>query len=170
MSQAVSQATPPPKIGGLDEKGEPVIDQNFRNQNCDDIIAAVRLHELTHRSFFLGYSIDHFLSILMPSRLLRLRAESEVVAYGAEKEFLNGKADALEKKCKPTASATTPNGITYTAKRCESSPWGTWKLTISGPMTGQGTLTVNEAGASGPWSATAMVSGAGVAISQTGQA
>src|SRR5262249_6959168 len=73
MSQPVGNTAAPTKIGGLDESGEPVIDQNFRNSNCDDIIQAVRLHELTHRSFFLGYSLDHFLSgLMMRSRHLRL--------------------------------------------------------------------------------------------------
>jgi len=169
MSQPVNSNTAAPtKIGGLDDKGEPVVDQNFRNNNCDDIVQAVRLHELTHRTFYLNYSLDNFLSMLMiRSRHERIRAESEVVAHRAEKEFLKGRLKEIEKKCARTATVTTPNGITYTATRCESGPFGPWKLSVSGPMNGQGTVNVVDGG-SGSWSATATVSGAGVALTQTG--
>jgi len=169
MTQPVGDAEEPQKIGGMNSKGEPIIDEGFQSQNCDDIIAGVRLHEAAHKQFFLAFSLDRIVSELMSSNLLWLRAESEVEAYRAEKEFLKGKAEELEKKCGRTATATTPNGITYTAIRCEASPWGPWKLTVSGPMAGQGTVTV-EQGGSGTWSANTVVSGAGVAIQQTGSA
>jgi hypothetical protein len=167
MSQPVTQASTPTKIAGLDANGEPVIDKSFAARNCDTIVQAVQLHEDTHRQFFL--SPGNVLAAGISSNLLRLRAESEVVSYRAEKEFLQTKADELEKKCKRSATCTTPNGITYTAKRCEASPWGEWTLTVSGAMSGHGTVTVSEHGA-GSWSASTTVGGLPVAITQTGHA
>ena len=65
-----------------------MIDQNFRNQNCDDIIAAVRLHGINPPEFLLRLvdrpfplDLDAFCASCACGR------ESEVVAYGAEKEF-----------------------------------------------------------------------------------
>lgn len=103
MSQPSSDAAAEPaKIGGLNSKGEPIIDEKFEQANCDIILEGVRLHEATHKDFFLAFSLSRFASILMPSNLLWLRAESEVEAYRAEKEFLAKKAKELEKakKCK----------------------------------------------------------------------
>lgn len=102
MSQPASNAAEPAKIGGLNSKGEPILDEKFEQANCDIILEGVRLHEATHKDFFLAFSLSRFASILMPSNLLWLRAESEVEAYRAEKEFLTAKAKELEKskKCK----------------------------------------------------------------------
>jgi hypothetical protein len=167
MSQPVTQTGAPSKIAGLDANGEPVIDKNFAGENCDTIVQAVLLHENTHKQFFL--SPGNVLAAGISDNLLRLRAESEVVSYRAEKEFLQEKADELEKKCKRTATCTTSNGITYTAKRCGASPWGEWTLTVSGPMSGHGKVTVSEKGG-GSWSAEATVAGVPVTITQTGRA
>ena len=170
MSQAVAEGEEPAKIGGLNAKGEPVIDEGFQQQNCAVIIEAVHLHERTHKDFFLAISLSRATSVLMPSNLLWLRAESEVEAYRAEKEYLKARAAELEKKCSQSATATTPNGITYTATRCDSSPWGEWKLSVSGAMAGQGTLTLEETSSGGSWSATTTVAGVPATIRQTGKA
>jgi len=169
MSQSVQPGEEPPKIGGMNKLGEPIIDQNFQDQNCDTIVEAVRVHEQAHKRYYLAFSLDRIVSEMMPANLLWLRAESEVEAYRAEQEFLKAKAEELEKKCGRTATATTPNGITYTATRCEASPWGPWKLTVSGPMSGQGTVNVSEGGG-GTWSATCTLAGAPMALSQNGSA
>jgi hypothetical protein len=97
MSQPVTRTSTPPTIGGLNANGEPVIDNNFASENCDTIVEAVRLHEARHEEFYT--SLLHVSEVLFPSSHKRLRAESEVVSYRAEKEFLQAKADELEKKC-----------------------------------------------------------------------
>src|SRR5262249_15731535 len=107
MSQPIGEMAEPPKIGGINTKREPIIDQNFQNANCDDIIEGVRLHEEMHRAYFLAFSLSRFVSELMESNLLWLRAESEVESYRVEKEFLTKRADEIEKKCGRTATATT---------------------------------------------------------------
>ncbi len=108
MGQPASDAAEPAKIGGMNAKGEPILDEKFEQANCDDILQAVRLHEATHKDFFLAFSLSRFASILMPSNLLWLRAESEVEAYRAEKEFLKSAAAKLakDKKCKKSYRAT----------------------------------------------------------------
>lgn len=100
MREPLQASQAPTKIGGLNEKGEPIIDDAYRMANCDEIVEAVRVHERAHRDFFTGYSLDHVLSTLMESRLLRLRAESEVVSYRAGKAYLLPEKQKLETKCK----------------------------------------------------------------------
>jgi hypothetical protein len=87
------------KAGELNEQGEPVVNPDFAQVNCDDIVEGVRIHETAHRTFFL--SPGNFLEgATMTSRHLRLRSESEVVSYRAQKEFIKEKLDALKNRCK----------------------------------------------------------------------
>jgi len=175
MGQAVGTGEEPPQIGGLNPKGEPVIDENFQSQNCDDVIAAVRLHEEAHKGFFLAISLSRFSSELMPANLLWLRSESEVEAYRAEKDFLQGKADELQKKCKKSYQASGHSGeldfsglvcdlekpftvsgsrINYKFQFSPSSPAaGTVKITAAaGPITeeGGGTYAIEGADTENP--------------------
>jgi len=87
------------KIAGLSEKGEPVVDEDFQNSNCDDIIEAEKEHERKHKEFYLSF--PQVFDVVMTSRLQRLRAESEVESYRAQKTFLEKKYADLKLKCLP---------------------------------------------------------------------
>lgn len=93
------------KVAGLNSAGEPVIDDDFKKNNCDDILEAEHLHEQTHREFFLSF--PHVLEVPMTSRLLRLRAESEVESYRAHKAFLDNKLTELKLRCTTQADRST---------------------------------------------------------------
>jgi hypothetical protein len=173
MRQPVDVSAVPKNIGSTNVKGEPVIDQDITAQSCDEIVQGMKLREDTHKRFYQTYAPAQTRSTLAPGLVLQVRAEAEVVSNRAEKEFLNGKVDELRRRCTVSAgtlfaSATTENGITYTATRCDRSPWGTWMLVVSGAMSGRGTLTISENSGTGAWSANASVPGAGMTISQTG--
>lgn len=85
------------KVAGLNEKGEPVVDDDFQKNNCDDIIEAEKEHERKHKDFYLSF--PQIFDVVMSSRLLRLRAESEVESYRAQKTFLEKKLAELKLKC-----------------------------------------------------------------------
>ena len=86
-------------IGGLDKDGEVKIDDAFVQSHTDEIVEGVRVHERAHRDFFL--SPGNVLEAgLMSSRHLRIRSESEVVSYGAQKAFLDETLKAIRKRCK----------------------------------------------------------------------
>jgi hypothetical protein len=86
------------KVAGLNAFGEPVISEEFRKANCDEIVEAERVHEATHEKFYLSF--PHFLEAgAMSSRHLRVRAESEVESYRAQKAYLTRQLDELEKRC-----------------------------------------------------------------------
>ena len=85
------------KVAGLNEKGEPVIDNDFEKNNCDDVIEAEKVHERKHKDFYLSF--PQIFDVVMSSRLLRLRAESEVESYRAQKTFLGNKLAELKLKC-----------------------------------------------------------------------
>ncbi|MGA6828475.1 hypothetical protein ACO9S2_12765 [Nitrospira sp. NS4] len=85
------------KVAGLNEKGEPVVDDDFQKNNCDDVIEAEKEHERKHKEFYLGF--PQIFDVVMSSRLLRLRAESEVESYRAQKSFLEKKIAELKLKC-----------------------------------------------------------------------
>lgn len=87
------------KVAGLTEKGEPVVDEDFQNSNCDDVIEAEKEHERKHKEFYLGF--PQVFDVVMTSRLQRLRAESEVESYRAQKTFLEKKYADLKLKCLP---------------------------------------------------------------------
>lgn len=85
------------KVAGLNEKGEPVVDDDFQKNNCDDVIEAEKVHERKHKDFYLSF--PQIFDVVMSSRLLRLRAESEVESYRAQKTFLANKIAELKLKC-----------------------------------------------------------------------
>lgn len=85
------------KVAGLSKEGEPVLDEDFKKNNCDDIIEAEHVHEQAHKDFYLSF--PKILEAGMSSRLLRLRAESEVESYRAHKTFLEKKLSELKLKC-----------------------------------------------------------------------
>lgn len=85
------------KVAGVSPEGEPVVDDDFKKTNCDDIIEAEHVHERAHRDFYLSF--PKVLEVPMTSRLLRLRAESEVESYRAHKAFLEKKLAELKLKC-----------------------------------------------------------------------
>ena len=87
------------KVAGLSDKGEPVVDDEFQNNNCDDIIEAEKEHERKHKEFYLSF--PQVFDVVMTSRLQRLRAESEVESYRAQKTFLEKKYADLKLKCLP---------------------------------------------------------------------
>lgn len=85
------------KVAGLSEKGEPVVDEDFQKNNCDDVIEAEKEHERKHTAFYLSFFRAP--DVLMTPRLQRLRAESEVESYRAQKTFLAKKLADLKLKC-----------------------------------------------------------------------
>lgn len=101
IREQVQQVETPQTAGGLDKNGEPVVNEDFAQAHCDDIVEGVRLHERAHKDFFL--SAGNVENVLMSSRHMRLRAESEVVSYRTQKEFLDKKLEALKKRCKRIA-------------------------------------------------------------------
>jgi len=116
MHEPIKKTDVGKKIGGLDKNGEPVIDANFEQNQCSDIVEAVRVHERAHKDFYL--SPGNVLEAGMSSRLLRLRAESEVVAHRAQKNYLQEKIQTLCQKPKmafssksrsPNRYASSPN-------------------------------------------------------------
>jgi hypothetical protein len=93
------------KVAGLNEAGEPVVNDDFKKNNCDDIIEAEHIHEQAHRDFYLSF--PKVLEVPMTSRLLRLRAESEVESYRKHKAFLDRKLKELKLKCLTKADRST---------------------------------------------------------------
>lgn len=87
------------KVAGLTEKGEPVVDEDFQKHNCDDVVEAEKEHERKHKEFYLSF--PQVFEVVMTSRLQRLRAESEVESYRAQKTFLQKKYADLKLKCMP---------------------------------------------------------------------
>lgn len=85
------------KVAGLSQEGEPIIDDDFKKNNCDDVIEAEHVHERAHKDFYLSF--PKIFDAGMSSRLLRLRAESEVESYRAHKTFLEKKLSELKLKC-----------------------------------------------------------------------
>jgi len=86
MHQPIDLSVVPKKIGGLTNNGEPIFDPEFEARNCDEIVQGVREHEETHKRFFFSHPGQ-----VLTGDLLRVRAESEVESYRAEKEYLNRK-------------------------------------------------------------------------------
>ncbi|OGB25707.1 MAG: hypothetical protein A3I66_04810 [Burkholderiales bacterium RIFCSPLOWO2_02_FULL_57_36] len=98
MREPIVQVETPEKAGGLNDDGEVIINEDFAQSHCDEIVEGVRVHERAHRDFFL--SPGNFLEGgLMSSRHMRLRSESEVISYRTQKAFLEQKLDALKKQC-----------------------------------------------------------------------
>jgi hypothetical protein len=85
------------KVAGVSPEGEPVVDDDFKKSNCDDIINAEHVHEQAHKDFYLSF--PKVFDVLMSSRLLRLRAESEVESYRKHKAFLEKTLSELKLKC-----------------------------------------------------------------------
>ena len=85
------------KVAGVSPEGEPVVDDDFKKSNCDDIIEAEHVHEQAHKDFYLSF--PKVFEVPMSSRLLRLRAESEVESYRKHKAFLEKTLAALKLKC-----------------------------------------------------------------------
>lgn len=106
MNEPVELSDAPQKIGGMNDKGEPIVNKDFEDQNCDGIVQGVKLHENTHREFFYSHPLD----VLLSWRLLRVRAESEVPSYRAEQKFLNQQVSDLEKTCQPKVQRSSQSG------------------------------------------------------------
>jgi hypothetical protein len=94
MHDPIHQIEKVDKAGGLNDKGEPIVNENFVKTHCDDIVEGIRVHERAHRDFF--YSPGNVVDVPMRSRHLRLRSESEVVSYRIQKAFLKEKLDAAK--------------------------------------------------------------------------
>lgn len=86
------------KVAGLNEQGEPVISEEFRKSHCDEIVEAERVHEEMHKKFYLSFP-NILESATMPSKHIKLRAESEVESYRAQKVYLQKQLDDLDKRC-----------------------------------------------------------------------
>ena len=95
MNAPVGPSDVPKKIGGLSDKGEPMVDKDFEDQNCDGIVQGVKLHEREHKRFYYSHPLD----VLQSSTHLRLRAESEVESYRAEQKLLKQQVSNLETGC-----------------------------------------------------------------------
>lgn len=85
------------KVAGVSPEGEPVVDDDFKKNNCDDVIEAEHVHEQAHKDFYLSF--PKVFEVPMTSRLLRLRAESEVESYRKHKAFLEKKLAELKLRC-----------------------------------------------------------------------
>lgn len=85
------------KVAGVSPEGEPVVDNEFKKNNCDDVIEAEHVHEQAHTDFYLSF--PKIFEVPMSSRLLRLRSESEVESYRKHKAFLEKKLAELKLKC-----------------------------------------------------------------------
>jgi hypothetical protein len=95
MTAPIGQIETPEKAGGLDKNGEPVVNAAFQASNCDEIVEGVKVHERAHRDFFL--SADKLAEgSALTWRLLRTRAESEVVSYRAQTAYLKGVLEKLK--------------------------------------------------------------------------
>jgi hypothetical protein len=105
------------KVAGLSEEGEPTIDDDFKKNNCDDIIEAEHIHERAHKDFYLSF--PKIFDVVMSSRLLRLRAESEVESYRAHKTFLEKKLAELKLKCVTKLDRSTKQQLQQAAARRE---------------------------------------------------
>jgi hypothetical protein len=93
------------KVAGLSDAGEPVVNDDFKKNNCDDIIEGEHVHEQAHRDFYLSFR--KIIDAGMSSRLLRLRAESEVESYRTHKAFLDNKLTEQKLKCMTKADRST---------------------------------------------------------------
>ena len=117
MHEPIQKIEIPEKAGSMDQNGEPIVNETFKQAHCDDIVEGVRVHERAHREFFLslGNLIQGKASAIAP--LLSVRSESEVVSYRKQKVFLTDKLEKLkcDNQWKGTISYTVIK--TYTTKR-----------------------------------------------------
>jgi hypothetical protein len=96
VREPIQEVEKPATAGGLDDNGEPVVNDDYAQSHCDTMVRGVQTHELAHADFFRD---PVNFSFATSTQLLRLRAESEVVSYRAQKEYLVKKLEELEKKC-----------------------------------------------------------------------
>lgn len=100
MHQSVQQIEKVQKAGGLDKDGEVIISPTFAETHCESIVEGVRVHERAHKDFYL--SPGNFIEGgFFSSAHFKLRSESEVESYRAQKAFLERELKALKERCKP---------------------------------------------------------------------
>lgn len=141
MRESVQQIERPQTAGGLNMDGEVVVNNEFAQSHCDEIVEGVRVHERAHRDFFLSPG-NAIIGGLMSSQHLRLRSESEVVSYRTQKAFLEQKLEALKKQCRKLSfkgvtidcTMRTPACSIRTGQKIAGSVCGdplkeTWKIT-----------------------------------------
>jgi hypothetical protein len=117
IREPIQQIERPQTAGGFDKDGEVIINVDFSKSHCDEIVEGVRLHERTHRDFYL--SPGNFIEGgLMSSRHLRLRSESEVVSYRAQKAFLDQELGTLKKRCKKYRATGQDGPVVYSGVIC----------------------------------------------------
>lgn len=100
MHQSVQQIEKVQKAGGLDKDGEVIVSPTFAETHCEGIVEGVRVHERAHKDFYL--SPGNFIEGgFFSSAHFKLRSESEVESYRAQKAFLERELAALKQRCKP---------------------------------------------------------------------
>lgn len=104
IREPIQQIERPRTAGGLDQNGEVIVNDDFAKSHCDEIVEGVRVHERAHEVFYrsLGLRLQGGHMIY---RLLRTRAESDVISYTAQKTFLEKELEALRNRCKYTITA-----------------------------------------------------------------
>lgn len=139
VREPIQKVEKPETAGGLDDNGEPVINDDYARSHCDTMLRGVQTHELAHADFF-RHPVNA--SFATSTQLLRLRAESEVVSYRAQKEYLVPKLEELEKKCQKLSfkgvtidcTIRTPACVIRTGQKLAGSVCGdplkeTWTIT-----------------------------------------
>jgi hypothetical protein len=99
------------KVGGLNSKGDVVIDPEYEKEHCDSEVKGVRVHENAHFWYFVARSIP--IAMSSPRELARILAKSEIDARDEQERFLNGELRALMKRCgrEYTSQPRTPTRI-----------------------------------------------------------
>ena len=85
------------KVGGLNPKGDTVVDAQYEKEHCESVVNGVKQHENAHFWYFVVRTIP----IAMSSQrsLARILAKSEIDARDEEESFLNRELAALMRRC-----------------------------------------------------------------------
>lgn len=98
MRGPVGEIETPQIAGGLDQNGDVVVTESYRQANCDEIVEGVRIHERAHHDFYLSvYGMAAGRALTW--RLLSTRAESEVDSYRKQTAYLKEVLAKLESEC-----------------------------------------------------------------------
>lgn len=85
------------KVGGLNSKGDVVIDPEYEKEHCESVVNSVKVHENAHFWYFVARSIP--IAMSSQRELARILARSEIDARDEQEGFLKKELAALMKRC-----------------------------------------------------------------------
>jgi hypothetical protein len=145
VSEPVGKIEEIQKVGELDQNGDVIVNETFKQNNCDGIVEGIRVHESTHRNFFTS-PFNMARGDLLTWRLLRTRAESEVESYRAQRIYLEALLASLEIRCDGELeyeAEITVNMQSMILMKVASTARISFKIDANKKITGTGTQTLS---------------------------